>query len=90
MKKDHFKIAFQGVSSRKLRSWLTMIGIFIGVAAVVALIGLGDGLRLAITSQFGISSTEVLSVQAGGISSQGHCFYLSSASLRHIGSVIVR
>lgn len=71
MRTDHIVIALKGVRSRKLRSWLTMIGIFIGVAAVVALIGLGDGLRTAITSQFGISSTEVLSVQAGGLSSAG-------------------
>ncbi len=71
MKKDHIMLALKGVRSRKLRSWLTMVGIFIGVAAVVALIGLGEGLRTAITSQFGISSTEVLSVQAGGLSSAG-------------------
>ncbi len=38
---------------------------------MVALIGLGEGLRTAITSQFGISSTEVLSVQAGGLSGAG-------------------
>jgi putative ABC transport system permease protein len=45
-----------------------LIGIFIGVTAVVSLISLGDGLKLAVTSQFGISSTEVISVQAGGLS----------------------
>lgn len=71
MKTDHIIIALKGVRSRKIRSWLTMVGIFIGVAAVVALIGLGEGLRTAITSQFGISSTEVLSVQAGGLTSAG-------------------
>ncbi len=48
-----------------------MLGIFIGIAAVVSLIGLGDGLRIAITSQFGISTTEVLTVQAGGLSAAG-------------------
>ncbi len=71
MKKDHLRLAIKGVLSKRLRSYLTMIGIFIGVAAVVSLIGLGEGLRSAITSQFGISSTQVLAVQAGGLSAAG-------------------
>jgi len=71
MLKDYFKLAVNNLTHRKLRAWLTMLGIFIGIAAVVALIGLGDGLRIAITSQFGISTTEVLTVQAGGISAAG-------------------
>jgi|TARA_Y100000310_G_scaffold337570_1_gene424960 putative ABC transport system permease protein len=48
-----------------------MIGIFIGIAAVVSLIGLGEGLKLAINSQFGVSSVEVLTIQAGGITAAG-------------------
>lgn len=68
---DHFKLAIINLKGKKLRSWLTLIGILIGIAAVVALIGLGNGLKMAITSQFGISSTEVLTVQAGGLSNAG-------------------
>ncbi|MBL7056270.1 ABC transporter permease, partial [Candidatus Woesearchaeota archaeon] len=48
-----------------------MIGIFIGIAAVVALIGLGEGLKLAVGSQFGVSDVEVLTIQAGGITAAG-------------------
>ena len=48
-----------------------MIGIFIGIAAVVSLIGLGQGLRTAITSQFGFLGTDVLSVQASGLNFAG-------------------
>jgi putative ABC transport system permease protein len=36
--------------------------------SVVSLISLGDGLKAAVSSQFGIGSTEVISVQAGGLS----------------------
>jgi putative ABC transport system permease protein len=50
--KDHFSLAFNNLRRRKLRSWLTMIGIFIGIAAVVALISLGQGLQNAIEEQF--------------------------------------
>ena len=69
MIKDYFQLAFLNLSHRRLRSWLTMIGIFIGIAAVVSLIGLGEGLRVAITSQFGFLGTDVMSIQASGLSS---------------------
>ncbi len=50
--KDHFLLAFSNLRRRGLRSWLTMIGIFIGIAAVVGLISLGQGLQGAINKQF--------------------------------------
>ncbi len=72
MLKDYFKFSLRTVSHRRLRSWLTMIGIFIGIAAVVALIGLGEGLREAINSQFGFLGTDIISVTAsGGFGSPG-------------------
>jgi putative ABC transport system permease protein len=52
MIKDYFQLAYQGVKHRKLRSWLTMLGIFVGIAAVVALISLSQGLQTAIEDRF--------------------------------------
>ena len=69
--KDHFFLAFRNLRRRGLRSWLTLIGILIGIMTVVSLISLGNGLRLAVLSQFGISSTEIITIQAGGVSSFG-------------------
>lgn len=66
MIKDYFSIALSGLRSRRLRSWLTMIGIFIGIAAVVSLIGLGEGLRTAIIGQFGFLGDDLLSISPGG------------------------
>jgi len=71
MIKDYFTISFRNLRHRGIRSWLTLLGILIGVAAVVALISLGSGLKLAVSSQFDISSTEIIIVQAGGISGFG-------------------
>lgn len=71
MIKDYFLFSFNNLKSRKIRSFLTMIGIFIGIATVVALIGLGEGLRIAISSQFGFLGTDVLSVQASGLGLAG-------------------
>ncbi|MCA9487767.1 MAG: ABC transporter permease [Nanoarchaeota archaeon] len=71
MIQEYFILAFKNLKHRGVRSWLTLIGIFIGVAAVVSLISLGNGLQLAVSSQFGVSQTELISVQAGGLSSFG-------------------
>ena len=46
------KIAVQNIIKRKKRAALTMLGIFIGIAAVVALVSLGQGLQQTINAQF--------------------------------------
>jgi putative ABC transport system permease protein len=71
MIQDYFVLSFKNLKHRGIRSWLTLLGIFIGVTAVVALISLGNGLEMAVSSQFGVSSTELITVQAGGISGYG-------------------
>ncbi len=66
MIQDYFKLAYRSVKQRKLRSWLTMLGIFVGIAAVVALITLSQGLQNAIASQFLKLGSDKLIVQAAG------------------------
>ncbi len=64
MIKEYFSLAFRNLRHRGIRSWLTMIGIFIGIAAVVSLISLGNGLQTAITGQFSSLSADTLVVQS--------------------------
>lgn len=71
MIKDYFSLAFRNLKHRGARSWLTLLGILIGVAAVVSLISLGNGLKSAVNSQFNLGSTEVITVQAGGVNNYG-------------------
>lgn len=71
MIKDFFVLAFKNLRGRGIRSWLTLLGIVIGVTAVVSLISLGNGLQLAVASQFGINANELITVKAGGISGFG-------------------
>jgi putative ABC transport system permease protein len=66
MLKDYFRFAYTSVRQRKLRTWLTMIGIFIGIAAVVALISLSSGLRAAVADQFVSLGSDKVVVQAAG------------------------
>ena len=71
MLQDYFLLGLKNLKRRGIRSWLTLLGIFIGIMAVVSLITLGNGLQAAVNSQFGVSSTEVISVQAGGLNAYG-------------------
>lgn len=63
---DSFKLAFQNLKHRRVRSWLTLIGIFAGIAAVVALISLGQGLQDAVNDQFNSLGTNKFTVQGAG------------------------
>ncbi len=64
---NYFRFAFRNLRKKGVRSWLTLLGIFIGILAVVSLITLGNAMKVAITSQFGEGNTEVITIQAGGL-----------------------
>ena len=49
----------------KLRSWLTILGIFIGVAAVVAIISLGQGLQQSVNSQIQGLGQDIITISFG-------------------------
>jgi putative ABC transport system permease protein len=68
---DLFIYSLRNLGNRKLRTWLTLTGIVIGIASVIALIGLGGGLRMAILGQFGGVSADILTIQAGGVAFSG-------------------
>ena len=61
---DTFILPVRNLFRRKIRSWLTMLGIIIGIAAVVSLISLSQGMREAILGQFNDLGTDKLTIQA--------------------------
>lgn len=63
---DLFGLALSNLSHRSLRSKLTIVGIFIGIAAVVSLISIGQGLQNSINEQFESLGANVLTVMPGG------------------------
>jgi len=63
---DYLGLIYSGLRNRKLRSWLTMLGIFIGIAAVVSLVSLGQGLQGTINDMFEKLGTNKVMVYAGG------------------------
>jgi len=64
------KHAFGMVLHSKLRSWLTILGIVIGVASVIAIVALGDGMQASMEAQFSGKGADLLTVTAG--SSRGN------------------
>jgi len=65
MIEDFFAISIRSIWSKGVRSWLTMIGIFIGIAAIVSLISLGEGLQDAIDEQFELLGYNIIYVTPG-------------------------
>lgn len=66
MIKDYFVIPFKEIKQRKLRSFLTLLGIIIGITAVISLITLGQGMQNAITKQFTSLGKDKLFITAKG------------------------
>jgi len=67
MIKDYFKLAIRNIRKRKLRSWLTLIGIFVSVAVIFILISLSLGLQGAIEEQFRQLGTDKFFIQPKGM-----------------------
>ena len=59
------RLAFGRLRTSRLRSVLTMLGVIIGVASVVALVGVGQGATAGITSQIQALGTNLLTVNPG-------------------------
>ena len=62
---QNIKTAFRGLLANKLRSALTILGIVIGVAAVVALMAIGNGATSSITNRIQGNGSNLLNIQAG-------------------------
>jgi putative ABC transport system permease protein len=63
---ETLRIALGGIAANKLRSGLTMLGMTIGVAAVIVLVAVGEGSKRAVQAQIDALGTNVLLVQAFG------------------------
>ncbi|MBN1761526.1 MAG: ABC transporter permease [Methanomicrobia archaeon] len=60
------KLAVNILVHSKLRSWLTIIGIVIGIAAVVAIVSIGEGMQQGVESRLGGLGADVITISPGG------------------------
>jgi len=65
------KIAFSALRINKMRSALTMLGIIIGVAAVIAMVAVGSGAQQRIKEQIASIGSNLIVVLSGSITSSG-------------------
>src|SRR4030042_2155648 len=75
---ETFEIAWSSLWRNKLRLFLTMLGIIIGVASVILLMSIGSGLQSYITQQFESLGSNMVYVMPGNMESAG------SMSMRQI------
>ncbi len=76
--KDYLQFALQSIKHRKLRSWMTILAIVIGIAAIVSLVSISQGLENAITEQFENLGSNKLFIMPKGT---GLAFSLDSQEL---------
>ena len=65
--KEYFKLATRNIRTRKLRNWLTILGIVVGIFLVVALISLSTGMKNSIMKQLNALGGEIILVTPGAI-----------------------
>src|SRR2546430_858783 len=63
------KIALHALEQNRLRSGLTALGIIIGVGAVIAMVGIGNGAKAQVEAQVASLGQNVIQVSAGSSSS---------------------
>ena len=82
---DIFSMAFEALKSRKLRAALTILGIVIGIATIVVLISLTDGLRVSVTGLAGKTGASTLTLSSvGEFLPGGRGVKLTSSDVRSI------
>jgi putative ABC transport system permease protein len=65
------RIAFKALQRNKMRTALTMLGMIIGVAAVITMVALGTGAQTSIEAQIQSAGTNMIIVSAGNFSQGG-------------------
>ena len=66
-----FRIALRALRRNKLRSVLTALGIIIGVGAVIAMVGIGNGAKAQVDAQIASLGKNVIIIWAGNVTSGG-------------------
>ena len=62
---NHFKIALRALNNNKLRAFLTMLGIIIGVASVITMLAIGQGSKKSIQAQIAEMGSNMIMIHPG-------------------------
>jgi putative ABC transport system permease protein len=68
---EHLAIAFDAIRANPIRSFLTTLGVLIGVLAVILLVGLGDAVRSYVLDTFAGIGSNLIQIRAGKSETRG-------------------
>ncbi len=69
--RDLLSLSFSSIQAQRTRAALTALGIAVGIASVIVLTSIGEGVRLFILAEFGGFGTNVISVKPGTTDTRG-------------------
>ena len=69
---DALQLALRAITAQRLRSFLTLLGIAVGIAAVILLTSIGEGIHRFVLAEFTQFGTNVIGVHPGKTKTGGH------------------
>lgn len=81
---ETFQVSYEAILSNKVRSGLTMLGVIIGVMAVILLVSIGEGARVYITKELTGLGTNLLIIQPGKTTASGGFHPPSAGTVRKL------
>ena len=85
MLKDNFNLAYKNIKERMSRSILTLLGISIGIMAIISLMGIGEGMQAAVSGELSSLSDTIIVTAGGGSSNE---FDLLSEGINNNGEYL--
>ncbi len=70
--RDSLHLALRAITAHRLRSFLTLLGIAVGIAAVILLTSIGEGIHRFVLAEFTQFGTNVISISPGRTKTAGH------------------
>lgn len=77
----YLRVAVESIQAHRLRAILTMLGIMIGIAAVLVTVGIGSGSAASITERIESSGTNLLTVSSGSRGATGSTLTIADAEV---------
>jgi putative ABC transport system permease protein len=68
---DSSRLAFRAVTAQKLRSFLTLLGIAVGIASVILLTSIGEGIHRFVLAEFTQFGTNIVNISPGKVKTSG-------------------
>ena len=83
--RDFLRLAWGAVAGHRLRSSLTMLGIAIGIASVILLTSIGEGIRQFVLSEFTQFGTNLIAINPGKSETTGGSPIAMAGTIRKLG-----